>query len=167
MYKLIFSCLFFTMLFSCKKETETRFCWQGFDRSGYAVNGMTQCDKTLEEMQAAYPGYWFYKVDEPTYCWRVQTAQNTTFYMRNVPQSMADSLNWHRSYTYTKVDCSSFCRWRWIEKSRSKITNLYSPTRAGSEVYAADSCAKLYQGRQIVVRETSDSIYTREFTEQW
>lgn len=69
-------------------------------------------------------------------------------------------------YTYFKIGCNSFCRWQWHEKAKHKGTGLYSPTRAGTEVYMADSCSKIFLGRVIIVRETVDSAYTRKFVSQ-
>ena len=163
MLKVLLAAILMINLFSCNKENNEKTCWQGFDPSGYTVQGLTVCDKTLDEMKAAYPGYWFYRADEPTYCWQVQPPQGSRFYMRNVPTSMVDSIRSYRGGNFTKVDCNSFCVWQYLDKTRSKITGLYSPTRMSVEVYAADSCSKLFLGRVIVIRETTDTIVTREF----
>lgn len=164
MQKLLLAAILLSGLFSCEKESNQKACWQGFHPSGYVVQGMAACDKTLDEMKATYPGHWFYRADEPTYCWQVQTQQGSRYYMRSIPASMVDSLRPYGGYSYSKVDCNSFCTWQYLDKTRSKITGLYSPTKLGVEVYAADSCSKLFLGRIITIRETTDTIVTREFS---
>ncbi len=72
------------LLVSCKKQSEKKYCWQGFSPMGYVVPGMLICEKTSEEIQAEFPGYWFYKATEPTYCWTVATQSRST-YARHIP----------------------------------------------------------------------------------
>jgi hypothetical protein len=154
-----------SIIASCKKSND-KSCWQGFDPAGYDMPGLVLCDKTLAESEAAYPQYWFHDVNETKFCWRVQTTQGQTFYMRDIPQSMVDKMRPYGGYTYVKVDCGSFCRWRYNDKVQSKTTNLFGAARTSVEVYMADSCSRLYAGRIITLRETADSIYTREFVRQ-
>lgn len=151
---------------SCTKEGEKEFCWQGFDPNGNDVPGLIVCGKTATEVQAEYPLYWFYKVTEEKYCWQVQVAGLGIRYWRNIPVSMMEKMMARTGYSYTKVPCTSFCNWQHLDRARSKTDGGYAPTRSGRETYAADSCSKLYQGRVIVLRETTDSIYTREFWKQ-
>jgi hypothetical protein len=153
--------LLIPLLPGCKKDDEA--CWQGFTPSGADMPGLILCDKTLAEAQEAYPGMWFYNVNEKKYCWQFQTSQGNTAYARQVPVSMADKLETQYGYTLTKVDCNSFCTWTYYDKVKSKSTNYYSPTRASVHTYFGDSCSQLYVGKVITIKETTDSIYTREF----
>jgi hypothetical protein len=159
---LLCSCI----LLSCTKESEKEYCWQGFDPNGYTVQGLEVCGKTAAEVQAEYPQYWFYKADEPTYCWKVEVPARGPSYMRRVPVSMMDKMMARLGYSYAKVSCTSFCTWQYLDRARSKSDGGYAPIRTSRETYAADSCSKLYQGRIITLRETADTLYTREFWKQ-
>lgn len=43
-----------TILVSCKKEENIKYCWQLVNASGNDINAV--CDKSLAEMQDLYPG---------------------------------------------------------------------------------------------------------------
>ena len=152
---------------SCKKDrVDTKACWQAFDPLGADVKNLVLCDKTKTEAEAAYPQYWFYNSSETKFCWRVQPPNSSIFYTSNIPQSMADKMWAAYGYTYTKVDCNSFCTWKILEKSKSKVTGFYQPVKQFVETYTTDTCTKLFVGRVVTVRETTDSLITREFTQK-
>jgi hypothetical protein len=151
---------------SCTKEANKKYCWQAFDPSGYDATGLILCDKTETEVQAEYPQYWFYKKNEPKFCWQVQIQQGRISYSRHIPVSMKEKMKTYYGYNFTKVDCASFCIWKWHEKRKSKITGLFGPTGVNTEIYKKDSCSTLYIGRKVTVKETTDSIYYREFIEK-
>jgi hypothetical protein len=146
---------------SCKKDGKG--CWQAFDPLGYDATGLLLCDKTKAEAEAAWPQFWFYRSGETKYCWREQLGTNS-YYVWGIPQSMVNKyVETNGAYQFTKIDCSSFCVCQWYEKHRSKITGLYDPTLGIVETLSStDSCSKLFVGRIIVVRETADSLITRE-----
>ncbi|RYZ26452.1 MAG: hypothetical protein EOO10_15520 [Chitinophagaceae bacterium] len=158
----IFLSLTFALI-SCTKEEDKNSCWQAFDPAGYDAQGLLFCDKTLAEAQAQYPQFWLYNAAEGKFCWRTVSAQGYTSYARQVPESMMEKLKLQWALTASQVDCNSFCTWTYQDKFKSKTTGLFSPTRQSRETYLADSCGKLYEGRMVVLKETADSIYTREF----
>src|SRR5687767_1799341 len=153
----------FGLQFSCNREDDV--CWQGFDPGGTDIPGLLYCDKTKAELEQQFPMYWFHREDEPRFCWSASTP-NGVLYLRQVPASMVDMYRTWRGIIYTKVDCNSFCVWEWIEKVQHKPSGLYGKSRTDTEIYMADSCSKLFQGRIIVTRETADSIYLREFVKK-
>jgi hypothetical protein len=159
--KLILFIVAITLFSDCKKDGKD--CWQGFDPQGYDAPGLVLCDKTKAEAEAAYPQYWFYRSGEKKYCWRVQIGINT-YYTWDVPESMAKKqTEYNGAYQFTKVDCGSFCFCEWNEKRKSKITGQVSPTITFAEtIVSTDSCSKLSVGRIITIRETADSLITRE-----
>lgn len=164
MKKLLFVLLCgLTAVLSCKKESAKKSCWQAFDPSGYDAPGLVLCGKTLAEAQGQYPQFWFYKQGEEKYCWRTLSPQGYTAYARYIPESMVEKLKQQWGITFTKVDCNSFCTWTYQDKFQSKATGQFSPTHQSRETYLIDSCSKLYEGRMIVLKETTDSIYTRIF----
>ncbi len=154
-------------LCGCKKENNNsvnaKACWQGY-QNGYDLPGLVVCDKTKTEAEALHPGYMFYNVNETKFCWLV-SGNGTNGKVRNRPVSVADAIWKPQGYSYSKIDCNSFCNWRLVEKRKSKITGLFAnATREYRETFLADSCNKLFAGRIINYIETADSVITREFT---
>jgi hypothetical protein len=155
-------------LFSqCKKDGKG--CWQAFDPAGYGdAPGLVLCDKTKAEAEAAYPEFWFYKAGEEKFCWKVQIGSRES-YGWGVPKSMAEKyMQENGAFQFTKIDCGSFCALEWHEKHKSKITNQFGPTYIITEnILSADSCSKLAVGKVVVVRETADSLITREVVKRF
>jgi hypothetical protein len=155
-------CCTASLLACSNKDVVDKGCWQGFDPAGVDIPGLLICDVTKAEAEARFPSSWFYRSDEPKFCWQVISPQQSS-YMRHVPLSMVDMMRPRGGWTFNKVDCNSFCHWEWHEKVRNKQTGQYGQTRARWEYYVSDSCSKLFVGRVIVINETVDSIYTMEF----
>ena len=146
----------------CQKAD--RECWQAFDPAAFGdAPGLVLCDKTLLETETEYPQYWFYPPGEDKFCWKAQIGSVVT-YIAKMPTSMTIRYKKENSsYQFTKVDCQSFCVVEWHEKHKSKVTGQFGPTRISTEtILSADSCSKLSVGRVVVVRETADSLITRE-----
>jgi len=153
-------------LSSCTKESKG--CWQAFDPQGNNVPGLLLCDKTKAEAETAYPQYWFYRSGEEQFCWQVQIGTNS-YRTWGVPESIAKRyMEENGAYHFTKIDCKSFCYCEWNEKHKSKFTGLFGPTLFISEtLLSTDSCSKLSAGRVVVVRETTDSLITRELVKKF
>lgn len=161
--KLIFILVTIILFSSCRKDGKG--CWQAFSPQGYDVTGLLLCDKTKAEAEEAWPQYWFYRIGEKKYCWQVQFGTNN-YRTWEIPESMAKkTMEYNGAYQFTKIDCNSFCYCQWNEKHKSKITGLYGPTKLITEtILSADSCSKLSVGRIVIIRETTDSLITRELT---
>lgn len=151
-------------LVSCKKDKKG--CWQAVDKLGAVVTGLTVCDLTQSEAEAMYPQFWFYNTREPVYCWKVQRPGSSPVYAADLPESIIKKLFISGNTTFTIIDCSSYCIWEVIEKRKNKITNLFDPTRLYVETYFTDTCSKLFVGRIITYRETTDSLITREYSKK-
>jgi hypothetical protein len=109
----------------------------------------------------------FYKAAETKYCWKVQNGTRES-YLWAIPKSIAEKYAQDRGLLFTEVTCSSFCAIEWQEKHKSKVTNQFGPTRIVTENFAsADTCSRLSVGRVVVVRETADSLITRELTKKF
>ncbi len=164
--KLIIAVCLILLFTSCRKDSKG--CWQAFDPQGADAQGLILCDKTKAEAEAAYPLFWFYKSGEKKYCWKVQFSSNTS-YRWGVPESMAERyMHENGAYRFTKTDCSSFCSIEWLEKHKSKTANQFGPTRFITEtLLSADSCGKLSIGKVVVMRETADSLITRELVKKF
>jgi len=152
------------ILISCRKDNKG--CWQAFDKGGADVQGLIICNKTKAEAEAMRPEYWFYKEGETKYCWQIQTP-NRTSYAWGIPESMATKMSEQSGYVFTKKDCNSFCSCEWYEKHKSKITGQFGATLLVQEyLLSADTCSKLSVGKVVVVRETTDSLITRELAKK-
>jgi len=164
--KLIIAVYIILLFTSCRKDGKG--CWQAFDPQGYDAPGLVLCDKTKAEAEVAHPQFWFYKSGEKKYCWKVEIGGRTS-YVFGIPESMAQrQMQENGAYKFTKADCNSFCIIEWHEKHKSKITNQFGPTRLITEtLLSADSCSKLSVGRVVVVRETRDSLITRELMKKY
>jgi len=164
--KLILIVLIAFLFGSCGKDGKS--CWQAFDPMGADAQGLIVCDKTKAEAEAMHPMFWFYRVGEKKYCWRVEIGSNT-YNTWGVPESMAQRyMQENGAYKFTKIDCNSFCVVEWHEKRKSKITNQFGPVLVFVErQLSADSCSKLSVGRMVVVRETADSLITRELVKKF
>ena len=152
-------------LSSCKKDGKG--CWQAFSRMGYDVAGLLLCEQTKAEAESTWPQYWFYRSGEKKYCWYVQLGTQN-YYQWDMPESMAAKYeDTNGAYQFTKIDCNSFCSCEWYEKHKSKITGEFTPTYVITEILVSgDSCSKLSVGKIVVVRETSDSLITRELADK-
>ena len=143
-------------------------CWQAFDPMGADAQGLIVCDKTKAEAEAMHPRFWFYRSGEKKYCWRVEVGNNV-YNTWGVPESMAQRyMQENGAYKYTKIDCNSFCVVEWHEKHKNKVTNQFGPVRViVDKQLSADSCGKLFVGKMVVVRETADSLITRELVKKF
>lgn len=167
-YLVIFIAASFLLASSCNKENG-KACWQAFSSSGADINGLLLCDKTKSEAEAEYPGSWFYRQGETKYCWRADKPGDSFYpqYLYGIPESMKTNMQNLWGYSLTQINCSSFCRIKWLEKHRSKITGNYGPTLLYLEtLVSTDSCSRLTLGRVITYRETTDSLITREVSEK-
>lgn len=154
--------LFVLVIFATGCRKDDKACWQAFDKAGGDAPGLVICNKTKAEAEAMHPEYWFYKTGETKYCWQIQTPNGTT-YGWDIPQSMAEKMHEFWGFTFTKKDCSSFCFLEWHEKHKSKITGFYSPTYIKQEyLFSRDTCSKISVGKIVVVKETADSLVTKE-----
>jgi hypothetical protein len=157
----------FLLYGSCKKDGG-KDCWEAQDPSGAPVYfNPPLCNITKKEAEERYPNYWFYRAGTATNCYRVQFGAST-YYVTNMAEEIAQKhMQVQPAYQFTKIDCSSFCNLEWYEKHKSKVTGNYGPTLVFNETLLnADSCSKLFIGRVVIIRETSDSLITREVIEK-
>lgn len=153
------------LLSGCRKDGKG--CWQGWNVIGQEdATGILVCDETKSGAESQFPGVWFYRQGETKYCYRTTSGSNT-LYWANIPESIKDLYAANGQGPFTKIDCSSFCRCTWLEKQKNKLNNQFGPTRQYIETLTtADTCSKLFIGRIIIVRETADSLITRELIDK-
>jgi hypothetical protein len=170
---LTFLSLFVFVLFSgCKKESNKRACWMIVDFSGTDVT--TICNKTEAELlecanngTCGYGGTGitscnYYKVEGEKYCWKIGTN-----YINDITENKAKLLAtcFFGGATPIKIDCNQSCRlWYHREKKTYKPANTITYSQVRAETFCADTLSKLYQGRQIIKKETADSLIVIQFS---
>ncbi len=111
-------------------------------------------------MKSEYPDNCsYYKVSKHG-CWL--TEQETLY--RNVPEGQIDYLVQCKGMTKPiKVNCEDCQVWLTREKHLSKLDDSFFFRRIRDLGYCGDTLTKLYSGREIALRETSDSLITLQF----
>lgn len=160
--KTILATSFITMfiLLSCKKESNNKYCWQLVDALGNNLNAI--CNKTESEMQASYSNSCsYYKIGDE-YCWLV----DNNIFITNKPEDFITRyMHCYGSYTtYQKVACDYCQKWYSRQKNTYKPNNTFSFSPVHLQQYCGDTVHTLFQGREIVLRETSDSLITLQFS---
>ncbi len=155
--------LFTSLNLSCKDKPQVlpeiiKFCWN--ITSQQLITIKTVCDKTAVEIATEYPDGCYYRNDEPLKCW-FETSTNS--FIKNCPVSLIIKVAPNRNFTM--VDCNFCARWYYREKRKflpnSSIT--YTPTSVTQ--LCGDTLATLYRGREVPLRQSADSIITRQFSD--
>ncbi|HEV8285525.1 MAG TPA: hypothetical protein VGQ09_14520 [Chitinophagaceae bacterium] len=158
--KKLFTIIILILLIACKKEKE--YCWQVYDMLGNSMGVV--CEKTESEIKDAY-GPFYDKADVTKFCWKFLNTNGTTGYVENLTEKMASY--WLSSATnLEKVVCGYCQTWYTREKDVLKSTGQYSYQPIKTQQYCGDTCATIYTGRLIILRETPDSIIYHEFLEK-
>jgi hypothetical protein len=143
--------------FACKKKSTD--CWVIVDI--YGNEYATDCGKTEDEMRSTYPNPCnYYKSGEPTYCWYTNDGR----LLKDKPESyIAKVQNCLRFSSVSKVPCDYCQTWysrqKYIYKPTSSVTYSYVSVQR----LCGDTVRALYAGREIVLRETADSIIAIQF----
>lgn len=142
---------------SCKKEPE--FCWQLTDTLGNPLNSI--CGKTEAEMQASYPNPCTYYKMGDVYCWYIDSLS----FIKDEPQDYIDRMRNCYSFTSAvKVPCDYCQKWYTRQKAVYKPDNTYTLSVTWVQQYCGDTVHTLFQGREIILRESSDSLITLQFS---
>jgi hypothetical protein len=160
------------LTYSCKKESEKKYCWQLIDQAGNEV-GMV-CDKTEAELQACVSNRTcitysagtlspcsYYKAEGEEHCWLINSS-----YMLKASENKLAHLKkcFNLISTAVKVDCDYCQFWYNRKKSISRLDGklFYSPIT--HQQYCGDTTKTLYQGRQIIIKDDADSLIVIQFS---
>ena len=142
------------------KTEDTKYCWMVLDGSGVPMGKI--CDRSETEMKDSLPNVCFYyKLGDPEYCWLVDGST----YIENVPENyIKQFLTCYNKTAYKKVDCGYCQNWYTRQKNTYKPANTvtYSPVKV--QRLCGDTLKTLYQGRQITLRESTDSLIVLQFS---
>jgi len=119
------------------------------------------CDKTEAEMQASYPNpCTYYKIGD-NYCWYI----DNSIFIKDRPQDFID--HYQRCFGFTSavnVACDYCQTWYTREKYAYKPDNTFSFSQVRVQQYCGDTTHTLFQGREIILRESNDSLITVQFS---
>ena len=143
---------------SCKKNKT--YCWQLIDAFGNEMYSV--CDKTEAEMKASYPNPCnYYKLESTDYCWYV----DGHIFIKNKPEDYINHmLQCFGFSSATKVACDYCQTWYTRQKNIYKPNNTFSYSTVRSQQYCGDTVRTLFQGREVVLRETADSLIKMQFS---
>ena len=153
---IFFCCLIF---YSCEKENG-EFCWALVDQLGNEYGQI--CHKSEAEMRDAYPGTCTYYKTGTNYCWLL----DGTIFVENRPEDyIVRFKNCMGGYTIAeKVPCDYCGRWYTREKHLYKPSGSFVYSQVRVQQYCGDTVHTLFQGREIILRETADSLITLKFS---
>jgi len=145
--------------FSCKKESAKTYCWQLTDPIGNTLNSV--CGKTEAQMQVSYSNpCTYYKLGDE-YCWYI----DNMIFITNKPQDFIDRyLHCFGHTSAIKVACDYCQTWYTREKYTYKPNNTFTYSQVRVQQYCGDTVHTLYQGREIILRESNDSLITLQFS---
>lgn len=153
--------LFATLLFlACTKEKNDTHCWQLLDNYGAEMG--TVCGKTEEQMKTLYPNTCsWYRQEGETFCWLI----NGRTFVKDKSQSGIDRyLQCYGGGTAVKVDCSYCKTFYWRLKQTYKPDNSFTYSQVTVQQYCGDTARTLYHGRQVILRDTPDSLIVVQFS---
>ena len=152
------------LLIGCDKQSATKtpetHCWQIVDLAGNKVN--TICDKTAADMMANYPNSCnYYQLGGDTACYYI----DSSIFLKNVTDfELQHYLACYHYGNVQKVDCGYCGRWYSRQKNIYKPANTVTYSAVRVKQFCGDTAYTLFQGREIILRETLDSLITIQFS---
>lgn len=147
-------------LVACTKNKE--HCWQVYDNLGNQMSIV--CGKTEAEIKEQY-GIFYDRADAKKYCWMIQFGGSSTTYVENITEKML-GVFFPGGIIREKVPCGYCQRWSSREKDLYKPTGSFMFKPIKVEQYCGDTCATIFVGRVVVIRDTPDSLITVEFLQK-
>ncbi len=140
---------------------EQKHCWQRIDSHGNPLEQV--CNKTASEMKAVYTNdCMYYKNDGEKLCWLANgnflpnmPKEGAELYIRCFNPSAGTPVVVNCNY------CQTFYHRRKMTYKPANTTTYSSVTR---ERFCGDTSATLYHGRQIVLKDTPDSLILLQFS---
>ena len=158
---LVLLCL---LIIACNKQSDTTtpstFCWQLLDPAGNKIKLI--CGKTAADMQALYPDSCsYYQIGGDTACWYI----DGRIFVKNATDfELQHYLHCYHYSNAQKVDCGYCQIWYSRQKHTYKPTSNFTYSAVHVQRYCGDTAYTLFQGREIIVRETPDSLITVQFS---
>jgi hypothetical protein len=157
--KLFILFLLMLTIVSCKKASNEEYCWQLIDPLGNPINSV--CGKTESEMLSSYPTPCSYYRLGNNYCWFI----DGTIFLKDKPEDYINHfLQCYNHTSAIRVTCDYCQNWYTRQKNTYKPNNTVSFGPILVKQYCGDTVNTLYQGREITLRETTDSLIKLQFS---
>lgn len=154
----LFCVLFLFFIFSCDISLPgTKYCWGLVDEYGGAAGEV--CGKSLSQMKAEYPDACRYYRQGRGSCWLADQ-----LFIENKSEGYVDFLIRCKGSVAVKVDCGDCMNWYNRQKHVHKESGYFFFTRITSAGYCGDTLKSLYNRREIILRETADSLIIVQFS---
>lgn len=147
----------------CKKGyplLAQRFCWQVIDNFGSPMQEV--CNKTEAEMKARYNSCNYYKNSGEKACWWADG-----MFLENMTKEGADlhvRCFWPNAGAAVKVACH-FCQTFYHRRKMTyKPANTITYSPVSRERFCGDTSATLYHRRQVILKDTPDSLIVLQFS---
>jgi len=144
---------------SCIKGAK-KHCWQLVDAFGNELYSV--CDKTEAEMKASYPSSCnYYKLGGTNYCWLI----DDNIFIKDKPQEYVDIVLHCFNHTNARKVACDYCQtWYTRQKSIYKPNNTFRYSTVTAQRLCGDTVHTLFNGREIILRETTDSLIVLQFS---
>lgn len=154
--------LAFFISIGCEKKSsgDPKYCWEIVDAAGNRLGKL--CDRTEKQMVDTFqnPCY-YYQLGEEEYCWLI----DGSIYIPDAPEDYIKRfIKCYGKTSYTKVECGYCQFWYTRKKEIYKPANTATYSQVRKEYLCGDTVKTLYKGRQVVLRETTDSLIVVEFS---
>ena len=172
-YLLSLSILILLILISCSKSADNKYCWGLVDHNGNELESV--CDKTEAELfdiaKRDYPGGFvnpsdfttcnYYKIEGAKYCWLI----NNVFYKNlYTGKAMLIAHCYNNNTIPVQVDSNYCMTWYTRQAITFKPTHTVQYSGAHGHYYCGDTVKTIYQGRQIVLRDVTDTLIVLQFS---
>jgi hypothetical protein len=157
---LVFLFFLILILSACKKDSNREYCWQRVDAMGNEMG--TVCGKTEAEMKAMDPNSCsYFKKEGDAFCWMIN---NQVFVKDKTEAYMQHYSRCYGGATYVKVNCD-YCKNFYTRQKRTyKPNNTTTYSNITYRQYCGDTATTLYHGREIIIKDTPDSLILVQFS---
>lgn len=143
---------------ACEKPDQ-EYCWQVIDNLGNDIYQV--CGKTQSEMEEDFPNSCNYYKAGDLFCWYtdggVFIEDRSESYIEHAQQCFGLG-------NATKVSCDYCDKYYTREKHTYKPTGSFQYSTVRFQQYCGDTAQVLFHGREIILRDTPDSLITVQFS---
>lgn len=150
--------ILFILFGSCAKESNRKYCWHLYDMLRNPLDDV--CDKTKGDMESLYGNACYERVDEKVECWKVDGIDEILSHT----ESYINFFYVNKGLNAQKHECVPCEEWKIREKTVYKPDNTGTYSLITQKKLCGDTLKTLFQGRNIIIRESRDSITFIQFS---
>ena len=149
----------FIFFAACTKESNKKYCWRLYDMSRNALDDEV-CGKTRAQMEAIYGDACFEHADEKATCWKIERTDEVV----SATEAFIDFFYVRRGLAVSKHECVPCENWKLREKIVYKPDSTFFFSEVTAKRFCGDTLNTLFQGRNIIIRESADSVVFLQFS---